>query len=37
MSIEAIEKAAFADPEAQPLTETDLNRMKRTPRVKNHP
>src|SRR5271163_3694940 len=34
MSIEAIEKAARADPDAQPLTEADLNRMKRTPRVK---
>jgi putative transcriptional regulator len=34
MSIEAIEKAARADPDAQPLTEAALNRMKRTPRVK---
>src|SRR3984885_15785751 len=34
MSIEAIEKAARADPDAQPLTEADLIRMKRTPRVK---
>ncbi len=34
MSIEAIEKAARADPDAQPLTETDISRMKRTPRVK---
>jgi putative transcriptional regulator len=34
MSTEAIEKAARADPDAQPLTETDLKRMKRTPRVK---
>jgi putative transcriptional regulator len=34
MSVEAIEKAARADPDAQPLTEADLNRMKRTPRVK---
>lgn len=34
MSIEAIEKAARADPDTQPLTEADLNRMKRTPRVK---
>jgi hypothetical protein len=31
MSIEAIEKAARSDPDAQPLTEADLNRMKRTP------
>src|SRR5271170_1510754 len=34
MSIEAIEKAARADSDAQPLSEADLNRMKRTPRVK---
>jgi len=34
MSIEAIEKAARADPDAQPLTEADLKRMKQTPRVK---
>jgi putative transcriptional regulator len=34
MSIEAIEKAARADPDAQPLTKADLNHMKRTPRVK---
>jgi putative transcriptional regulator len=34
MSIEAIENAARADPDAQPLTEADLNRMKRTPQVK---
>jgi putative transcriptional regulator len=34
MSIEAIEKAARADPDAQPLTEADLSRMKRRPRVK---
>ena len=34
MSTEAIEKAARADPDAQPLTEADLKRMKRTPRVK---
>jgi hypothetical protein len=34
MPIEAIEKAARADPDAQPLTEADISRMKRTPRVK---
>src|SRR5271156_2432072 len=34
MSIEAIEKAARADADAQPLTEADLKRMKRTARVK---
>ena len=34
MSTEAIEKAARADRDAQPLTQADLNRMKRTPRVK---
>src|ERR1700683_3105997 len=34
MSTEAIEKAARADPDAQPLTRIDLKRMKQTPRVK---
>ena len=34
MSSENIEKAARADPDAQPLTKTELKRMKRTPRVK---
>ena len=34
MSIEAIEKAARADPDAQPLTEADFNRMQVIPRVK---
>jgi putative transcriptional regulator len=34
MSTEAIEKAARADPDAQPLTGADLRRMKQTPRVK---
>ena len=29
-----IEDAARADPDAQPLTETDLKRMKRSPQVK---
>lgn len=34
MSIEAIEKAARADGDAQPLTGADLSRMKQTARVK---
>ncbi len=34
MSVVAIEKAARSDPDAQPLTQADLDRMKRTPRVK---
>jgi putative transcriptional regulator len=34
MSTEAIEKAARADPDAQPLTGANLRRMKQTPRVK---
>jgi putative transcriptional regulator len=34
MATEAIEKAARADPDAQPLTGADLRRMKQTPRVK---
>jgi putative transcriptional regulator len=34
MSIEAIEKAARADPDAQPLTEADFNRMEVVPRAK---
>jgi len=34
MSAEAVAKAAKSDPDAQPLTETDLKRMKRTPRAK---
>ncbi|MGA8027022.1 MAG: helix-turn-helix domain-containing protein [Bryobacteraceae bacterium] len=34
MTPEAVEKAARADPDAQPLTEADLNRMKRTPQAK---
>lgn len=29
-----IEQAASADPDARPLTEADLKRMKRTPRAK---
>jgi putative transcriptional regulator len=31
---EEIEKAARADPDALPLTDRDLKRMKQTPRVK---
>jgi len=34
MTVEAIERAARADRDAQPLTETDLKRMKRTPQAK---
>src|SRR5215472_8725794 len=34
MSPEAIEEAAWADRDAQPLTEADLKRMKRTPQAK---
>jgi putative transcriptional regulator len=34
MTPEAIEKAARADPDAQPLTESDLQRMVRTPKAK---
>src|SRR5438128_11565886 len=34
MSAEAIECAARADRDAQPLTKTDLKRMKRTPQAK---
>ena len=34
MTEEAIERAARADPDAQPLTETDLRRMRRTPQAK---
>lgn len=34
MAPEAVEKAARADPDAQPLTEADLKRMKQTPRTK---
>ena len=34
MSTEAIERAARADPDAQPLTEADFKRMKRTARAK---
>ena len=34
MSAEAIEKAARADRDAQPLTKADLKHMKRTPQAK---
>ncbi len=34
MTSEAIEKAARADRDAQPLTQADLKRMKRTPQAK---
>jgi putative transcriptional regulator len=34
MTAEAIEQAARADRDAQPLTEADLRRMKRTPQAK---
>src|SRR6266487_2364861 len=34
MSADAIYRAARADRDAQPLTETDLKRMKRTPQAK---
>lgn len=34
MSPEDVEKAARRDPDARPLSDADLKRMKRTPRVK---
>jgi len=34
MTAEAIERAARADRDAQPLSETDLRRMRRTPQAK---
>ena len=34
MSRETIERAARTDPDAQPLTEADLKRMKRTPQAR---
>ena len=34
MSAEAVDRAPRADRDAQPLSEADLGRMKRTPRVK---
>ena len=34
MNTKAVERAARSDPDARPLTEADLKRMKRVPRVK---
>jgi putative transcriptional regulator len=34
MTAKQVEAAARADPDAQPLTDSDLKRMKRSPRVK---
>lgn len=34
MTSQEIEQAAYADPDAQPLTHEDLQRMPRTPQVK---
>jgi putative transcriptional regulator len=34
MRAEAVERAARADPDAQPLTKSDLKRMKRTQQAK---
>jgi len=34
MTPEAVERAARADPDAQPLSEADLTRMRRTPQAK---
>jgi putative transcriptional regulator len=34
MTASAIERAALADPDAQPLTSADFKRMKRTPQAK---
>ncbi len=34
MTAKEIERAALADPDAQPLTEDDLKRMPRTPQAK---
>jgi len=34
MTYEEIERAALADPDAQPLTEDDFRRMRRMPRAK---
>lgn len=34
MTVREIERAARSDRDAQPLTETDLKRMKRTPQTK---
>ena len=34
MSLDEVETAALSDPDARPLTDADLARMKRTPQVK---
>jgi putative transcriptional regulator len=34
MAPSSIERAALADPDAQPLTPADLKRMRRTPQIK---
>jgi putative transcriptional regulator len=34
MTLEEVERAARSDPDAQPLTKSDLARMKRTPSAK---
>jgi putative transcriptional regulator len=34
MTQSAIERAAFADPDARPLTPADLKRLSRTPQIK---
>jgi hypothetical protein len=34
MTRSEVERAAFADPDAQPLSTADLKRMKRTPQAK---
>jgi putative transcriptional regulator len=34
MSVQAMERAASKDPDARPLTEADVRRMKRTPQAK---
>ncbi len=34
MTKEAVERAALADPDAKPLSNADLTRMKRTPQAK---
>ena len=36
MSDEERHAAALSDPDAQPMTEEDFRRMKRTPQVQNH-
>jgi putative transcriptional regulator len=34
MTPKAVERAALSDPDARPLTRTDLKRMRRTPQIK---